>query len=392
MNVLLIAPEFPPNFFQFATSLSACGHPPFAMGQADFAELSPALRQALRWYVRCDLNDRHAFLAALQHLTRDILPGHGWGRLDIVESHNEHWMAHEALANETLALTGIRPADIEHLQNKARMKEIFRDAQLPGPRGDLVNNAEEALRLGPRLGFPQILKPAVGVGAGGVRRIDSFADLSAAAPTIRTPHVLEEFITAPIVTYDGLVDWHGRVVFDNMLVYGAGVLEALLGGDAFFHTSREIPPPLREAGQRLVQEFGIRRKFFHFEFFDVEGRYVPIEINARPPGGPILDMMNYSFDGNLYKTWAEIVAAPTATPASQGHLKPYHCAYASRRHRRYRHSHEEIVKRLGSSLMDYCENPPLFQAAMGQYRYIFRSKSRDEVNELGRFIQDVLPE
>ena len=70
--------------------------------------------------------------------------------------------------------------------------------------------------------------------------------------------------------------------------------------------------------------FDIRRKFFHFEFFVQDGDYIPIEINSRPPGGAILDMMNYSVDGDLYRAWADMVAGRTVElPAAKKYVIGY---------------------------------------------------------------------
>jgi len=58
------------------------------------------------------------------------------------------------------------------------------------------------------------------------------------------------------------------VIFENHLVYGNGVLENVQGKDTFFYVSREIPAELSKTGQRIVEAFGLKRKFFHFEFFE----------------------------------------------------------------------------------------------------------------------------
>ena len=105
-----------------------------------------------------------------------------------------------------------------------------------------------------------------------------------------------------------MTDYDGKVVFENSLIYGDGVLEYVLGKDTFFYVSRHIPAELRAIGRKLVPAFDIRRKFFHFEFFKINGTYMPIEINCRPPGGAILDMMNYSVDDDLYRAYADMIA------------------------------------------------------------------------------------
>ena len=38
-----------------------------------------------------------------------------------------------------------------------------------------------------------------------------------------------------------MTDYDGKVVFENSLIYGDGVLEYVLGKDTFFYVSRHIP-------------------------------------------------------------------------------------------------------------------------------------------------------
>ena len=123
-----------------------------------------------------------------------------------------------------------------------------------------------------------------------------------------------------MVTYDGLTDYDGKVIFENSLIYGDGILEFVQGKGTFFYVSRHIPDELRAIGRKLVPLFDIRRKFFHFEFFKIHDIYMPIEINCRPPGGAILDMMNYSVDDDLYRAYAGMIAGGRAAVAAQRNI------------------------------------------------------------------------
>ena len=37
--------------------------------------------------------------------------------------------------------------------------------------------------------------------------------------------------------------------------------------DVYYYSLREIPRDLEEAGRRTLKAFGVRERFFHFEFF-----------------------------------------------------------------------------------------------------------------------------
>jgi hypothetical protein len=159
------------------------------------------------------------------------------------------------------------------------------------------------------------------------------------------------------------------------------VLECVQGRDTFFYVQRSLPAGLEVIGPELVTAFGVRRKFFHFEFFRREDGFWPIEINARPPGGAILDMMNYSADIDLYATYARMIAGQPAAPACG---RRRFTAYVGRRQRPYRFSHDEVLALLGPALVEQGPNPPIFSQAMGQWRYIFRHESEEELLRLAQ--------
>jgi hypothetical protein len=257
---------------------------------------------------------------------------------------------------------------------------------LPVARGKRIADAKQAMDLADSLGYPLILKPDEGVGAGGIYRVDNQDQLRSHLSQIKEDYLIEEFIEGDIVSYDGLTDYDGNVIFENSLIYGDGVLEYVLGKDIFFYVSRHIPNELRAAGRKLVPLFDIRRKFFHFEFFKMGPIYMPIEINCRPPGGAILDMMNYSVDDDLYRAYADMITTGRAAVQTD---KKYFCGYIGRRDRRYLHSHDQILSAFGHCLVEHDLNPPVFSQAMGIERYIFRSTSEAELLDIAKFALNI---
>jgi hypothetical protein len=94
-------------------------------------------------------------------------------------------------------------------------------------------------------------------------------------------------------------------------------------------------------------------------------------------------MMNYSVDNDLYAAYARMVAQCNETIDSK---KKYYCCYLGRRDKDYVHSHSDILATFGHCLVEYAENPPIFQKAMGNYRYILRSSSESEILGMADFI------
>jgi biotin carboxylase len=376
MDILYISPEFPPNYVHFIRHAHALGARVWAIGEAEFFSMPAEVRSWIRWYVRTDLGNWRTAVRAVNELLEAKHALGYEGAFDLVESHNENWLRLEAIINERFGITGIRSEDTEPLKKKSLMKHVFQRRGLPTARGGPVADLDEALQLAEELGYPVILKPDEGVGAGGTYRVGSAQQLTSLFPELAPGYLLEEFIDAPIVTYDGLTDREGTIIFDNRLVYGEGLIEYTLGTDTFFYVSRSIPERLAEIGASLVAAFGIRRKFFHFEFFVRHGEYVPMEINSRPPGGPILDMMNFSVDGDLYRAWACVV---TGQPVELPREKKFAVGYVGRKDKAYRLSHEDLLARFGPSLVETAENPLVFQGIMGRTRYLFRSENESDM-------------
>jgi len=383
MDLLYISPEFPPNYARFIEHLHALGVRVWAIGEADFYFMPESLRSVLAWYVRTNLNDVDAVQGAVdQLLTQKSAAGQG-DAFDLVESHNEQWLTLEGVINEKYGIDGIKKKDLSRLKKKSGMKQIFQDLGLPVARGQLVANTDQAMDLADAIGYPLILKPDEGVGAGGIYRVETKNQLETHLSRIDEDYLIEEFIEGDIVTYDGLTDFDGNVVFENSLIYGDGVLEYVLGKDTFFYVSRQIPAELRAAGRKLAARFDIRRKFFHFEFFRIGESYLPIEINCRPPGGSILDMMNYSVDDDLYLAYAGMIAGRSVSVAAQ---KKYYCCYLGRKDKQYANSHAEILSAFGQHLVEHDLNPPVFRQAMGTERYIFRSPDEADMFKIADYV------
>jgi len=388
MDFLYISPEFPPNYARFVEQLHSRGVRVWGLGEADFYFMPASLRSALTWYSRADLNSIDAARRAVDGLLEQKNASGFAGPFDLVESHNELWLTLEAVINEKFGIDGIRTADLPRFKKKSRMKQVFRGLGLPVARGELIRDVKQAVDLADSLGYPLILKPDEGVGAGGVYRVEDRNRLQSHLAQITEDYLIEEYIEGEMVSYDGLTDYEGEVVFENSLVYGDGVLEYVLGKDTFFYVSRRIPDKLREVGRKLLDRFGIRRKFFHFEFFRTGDVYMPVEINCRPPGGAIVDMMNYSVDDDLYRAYADMITGGRADVQSR---KKYYCGYIGRKDKRYAHSHAEILSAFGHCLVEHGPNPPVFGRVMGTERYIFRSPDESEIFQAAEYALRVNP-
>jgi len=225
-----------------------------------------------------------------------------------------------------------------------------------------------------------VAKPDAGVGAAKTFKLQDAADVEkfwAEKPSV--DYIVEEFLSGKLLTFDGLTNRRGDVVFGSSFFYSSGVMEAVNDDlDIYYCITRQVPPDVEEAGKALARAFRVRERPFHFEFFRLpDGSLVPLEVNIRPPGGLTVDMFNFANDIDFYREWATMVVHGRFDAVL---TRPYACAYVGRKNRfSYRLSHEEVLKRLGPMLVHHSAMSGVFARAIGDYGYILRDPSEERV-------------
>ncbi len=386
MNVVYLSPHFPPNYRMFCVRLREEGANVLGIADAPYESLRPDLREALREYYRVgDLHDYDALVRALGYFT------HRYGKLDRIDSHSEYWLETEARLRTDFNLFGIRADGIADAKRKSRMKEVYRRAGVNVARGAVVRTLEEARRFLRTVGYPVVAKPDVGVGAAATWKIHSEEELARFFE--RKPpvdYIVEEFVRGRIFSFDGLADRGGNLVFWTAHAYSQGIMETVNEDNHVFYWSlRAIPADLEDAGRRTAKAFGVRERFFHFEFFrrEEDGALVALEVNLRPPGGLTTDMFNYANDVDIYREWARLVVHGRFEAKW---ARPYHCGYIGRKNgKRYAHSHAEVLARFGPRIVHHEPIDSIFRAAIGDYGYLARSPVAEEVHEVARYVQEL---
>ena len=374
MNVVFLSPHFPPNMWLYVRRLREAGATVLGVADAPYDSLRLELREALAEYYRVDdLHSTDQLRAAMGH----FLARHGpIGRL---ESLNEYWLEADALLRTEFDVPGLRVEDMQRVKRKSAMKSMFEAARVPVGRWQVLgrDGAPDARRFVEAVGYPLIAKPDVGVGAARTYVIGNDADLDAfLGDRPALDYLLEEYLEGELLSYDGLVDRDGEIVYASSLVYGIPVLESVRGNDMFFWIDRHIAKDLDDAGRRIVHAYGLRERPFHFEFFRMaDGRLVALEVNMRPPGGAVVDMWNWAGDVDFYRAWAEVVATGTTSISSE---KPNYVFWAGRKPGRpYRLTHDQVVERMGGLLIHVERVDDVFATAMGSFGYVLRGPRLD---------------
>jgi hypothetical protein len=367
VNVVFLSPHFPPSMYLYCVRLREAGATVLGIADAAYDSLRPELRGALTEYYRVDdLHDDAALVRAVGYFT------HRHGKIDRIESLNEYWLETDARLRTEFNVPGIRAERVDRVKRKSAMKRVFERAGVRVARGQVIRTAPAARRFVAEVGFPVVAKPDIGVGAARTYRIANETDLDAFLGD-RPPidYFMEEFLEGTLLSYDGLVDRAGQVVFDSSLVYGVTVLDSIRGADMYYWIERQIAPDLRAVGRRILDAFDVRERPFHFEFFRLaDGDLAALEVNMRQPGGPTVDLWNWANEIDIYRAWAEVVVHGTATVATD---RPYYTLWSGRRTGRpYELSHEEVLRRFAPLLVHHEGIDDVFAAAMGNYGYVLR--------------------
>lgn len=383
MRILYLSPAFPPNSHLFCVAARSRGASVVAVGDVPESDLAPQARDALEAYV---FEPRMGEYEVLLGVVRRLLAEHG--PIDFVESNGEHWLEVEGRLRDDLGIEGLTAHDVRRLRSKLAMAEVFDEtgvARVPGIR---CSSPEAVRAFVAEHGLPLVFKPDSGSGATATFRVSSDAELDAALLLSLEGHVVQPFVEGDIVTFDGLVDRQGRVVFCTSHAYDRGIMELRAGAlDGFYYSLRSIPPALEQIGRQALAGFGLRQRFFHLEFFArPDGSYVALEMNVRPPGGFTTDMMNYACDFDVYGLWAAVIVGDSLDGFS--YQRKFHTAHAGRRRERaYEHPPEALAGELGDTLVAVAAVPDAFAVTMGNTAYLLRHPRLEPLLDAIRRVQ-----
>ncbi len=397
MNVLFISPHFPLHFWNFCDRLKRLGVNVLGVGDAPYDSLAPEVRSSVsEYYYVTSLEDYdQVYRAAGYYIGR-------YGRIDYVESQNEYWLELEArLRTDFNIPSGWKTDELQSVKLKSQMKLGYRRAKVKTARHHLIDQLDEALQFAAKVGYPVIVKPDNGVGASNTWKVGDEAALTNLyhETLARYParhFILEEFVPGHIETFDGITDARGNIVFATGQVMMATPLAMLQGtGENVSYTQNVQATDLNDIGPRVVQAFGLRNRFFHFEFFRLDhdkkglgkrGDILGLEVNMRAPGGYIPDKMNYAYNVDVYQIWAEALTLGENRSFPDYHFQRYVTHFGRSEQVDYRHSADEVRAHLGSKLLLEKVPPKSISGGMGAQVFVAWSQSVSELEAQARFI------
>jgi len=308
VNVVMISPGYPVEMSYFTRALAKVGATVIGVGDQSPDALPPAAREGLSHYERISLTDEAAVMGTLQRLASNV-------RLELVECLWEPYMLLAARIREGFGLPGMTVEQTVPFRDKERMKQQIDAAGIRTPRHASTATVAGVWEAVERIGFPIIVKPIAGAGSADTYRVGSTDELNEVLPLLRhIPEVsVEEFVDGEEFTYD-TVCANGEILFEHILWYRPRPLQMRMHEwiSPTCISLRELSVPDLQGGRKMgvdvLAALGFQTGFTHMEWYrKADGEAVFGEIGARPAGARVVDLMNYSTDGDLYVGWAEAV-------------------------------------------------------------------------------------
>jgi len=313
MHVIFVAPFGMETTLRFINGAAGLPGVDLSLVSQEGAEkLPPDLRSKLagHWRVENALDPEQLVVAARALETR---LGPAKRMLGVLE----HLQVPLARAREILGIEGLDSAAAVNFRDKARMKDVLREAGLPCARHVLAESGHQAREFAQNTGFPLVAKPPAGAGGKGTYRLDSRHALDNLLelypPSDHGPLMLEEFVSGTEHSFDSIVIdgepvWHSISrympaplhVIENPWIQWCVFLPRDIGGEEF--------APIREAGFRAVRALGLKTGLSHMEWFRLAGDRIAIsEVGARPPGAQITSLLSWAHDLDFYHAWPRLM-------------------------------------------------------------------------------------
>ena len=392
MNFIFVSPNFPTIYSQFVKELRKNGATVLGIGDTPYDQTNEELRTYINeYYYVSSLADKRQMEEAVRFFEQK------YGHIDFLESNNEFWLMDDAELREKFRIdTGFYPADMEKIKYKSKMKEYFLKAGAKVARYILVSTLEKSLEFALEVGYPLFVKPDNGVGAAHSYKLSNEEELRAFhEKPMETTYIMEEFIDGELMSFDGICDIDGNVVVCVNEHFPDPIAEVVNKQmDLWYYCDTNMPGEFRELGKRVVKAFGISKRCFHIEFFQLKkakkglgekGDYVGLEVNMRSPGGDTPELICLALGESYYKMYADTICYNEITTDPDA-KKSIAVSAATRDANPHKHSFNETMEKYGANIKMQGRYPDAIAFAMGNQFYIATFDTLDEALEFEKFV------
>lgn len=391
-NFVYISPNYPENHWMFVRGLKKRGVRVLCVIDSPYESLKQELRDNMdECYRVSSFHNYDEVYKAVAYFA------YKYGKIDWIESNNEAWLALDArLRDDFNVKTGFSLNQIEEFQSKSAMKKYYKKAGLKTAPYCLPKTLDEAKAFGRKYGWDMVIKPDHGVGASFTYHIHNEDEMEKywnETKDLGVQMILESYVDGSIVTLDGVADHDGKIRFLGSMEYVSNCMDSVQNHDSIgSYYEFNVPEKNRKIAQKVADAFGIKNRFFHGEYFRLnsdmkgvgkKGDLIGLEMNFRCPGGFCPELINYSYDVDIYDIWADVLMNNGKDEKERAR---YSAGFAGRRNMvDYRFSVNELTEKYKNELIGVEVLPPAFASAMGDVTIKARFESPERRNQ---FYQD----
>ena len=393
-NYIMVSPNFPETYYRFAEALRNRGINVIGLGDAYEHELSKELKDNLIEYVHCNsLLNLHDTIDAVGYLKRK------YGNIDFLESNNEFWLENDSTLREWFGISsGIYRSEILKYKAKSEMKKYFEKAGVKHCKYALSDDYNSVLKLIEEVGYPVFVKPNIGVGAAGTRRIKNIEDLQRFYnEKDNNQYIFEQLIDGSIYSFDGITNSKGEIIFKcaHKFFEVNDVIIEQEKDDAYF-TYKEIPNDIDEVGKAIVKAFELKSRCFHIELFKLncdhpylgnKNDVVALEVNMRPAGGYTPDLMSFAVNASYYEIYADMIKYDE-NRQDMSKEKFYSISVSRRDKTRYKNDIGEIFKVYKNNITMHGRYPRSISDVMGDFFIMAKFETEDQAIKFEQLVRE----
>ncbi|MDE1675334.1 ATP-grasp domain-containing protein [Nocardia gipuzkoensis] len=235
-------------------------------------------------------------------------------RIDGVIAASERSVRAAGYVRSELRLPGTKYATANAFSNKVEMKSQLRIFGAPVADFVSVTQQAPALELVDSLGWPIIVKPALGSGSGYCFVVESLTQYRILSKSEiwsarfgKSPEMIaEKFIDISAEYHCDAVIANGKQIFLAAARYRAPVLGGIKGifGSHSLRESHPVYPILAELHTIAIDALGLRDGITHMEVLQAQDRFMIGEIACRPGGGGIPNLLEHQYGLDV---WQELI-------------------------------------------------------------------------------------
>ncbi len=222
-----------------------------------------------------------------------------------------------AQLREYYSIAGQDVASARDALIKSEMKKRFKRADLPCWPTIAIENIEQATSLADEYGYPMVVKALASSGSRGFKIIK---DRTKLRRVIKNMLVRTDYGGIGVEPLCSLKECSVELILQNGEVLFSNITDYLISSKINFlpaEFSAELTEKLLSLSLQVAAAFNFKHGMLHIEFYYDEEQLWLGEVNARPPGGGLMDLIQRAYDFDPWDLFIRCQLSEEIAPIKQ---------------------------------------------------------------------------